>query len=218
MKILGIDASGKILSLSLRCDGIEKGSSNQKNENIELLSSFLSNFLDELSIKTEQIDVISLIRGPGSYTGLRGSLLVARSWALLKGIQVMTRLWHEVVMYSCRQQEQPVLASMAVRQNEYYFAAGQFQAGEISYLREPQLVSAEKLITEYESLLCPVIGDWPESTEKPEKLLSAGSLSGPLAEWTEFQFQPDPLDSLVPFYVRPAVRPVSAANAEAKQS
>lgn len=208
MNIIGLDASGKNLSLSLRRNGEEYGRIEQLLEHIELLPAIFSQFCREYSLKPEQIDAFSLIRGPGSYTGLRGSLLLAKSLAMLKGVKITTRLWHELVLYACRKQQQQILVSLAVRQNQYYLTIGCFRDGDLTYDLQPQLVTANQLLTEYQKHLCPVAGDWPETEKKPSNHIQLGHLGAELAEWTESDFCPVPPDMLVPFYVRPAVRPL----------
>lgn len=217
MNILGIDASGKNLGLSLRRQGEQVAQQEQIVEHIELLSAILAQFCENAALRPEAIDRLALIQGPGTYTGLRGSLLMARSLAMFKGVEVTTRLWHEVALYACRAHAEPVLASRAVRQNQYYLAKGRFQDGYIAYQLAPQLVEADKLVEVYRQSPCLLVGDWPEEIEKPNHQKIFSQMSRELAEWTETDFHPVDIERLVPFYVRPAVRP-KAESGQAGQS
>lgn len=218
MNILAIDASQRSFSLCLRLQGQSVVPGAECDAKIEHLPALLQELLARHGLAPSQLDALSLIKGPGSYTGLRGSLLVARSLALIAGVKVMTRQSLEVLHYEAgRQHKGPVLAAVSVRQDQYYFSLA-----EGNYLRQaPQTASAANLLALQKQLTCPVIGDWPEANSTSEPAaenppahhLKTRNLAEILAEWTEIEFCPVPPDSLVPFYIRPAVMPAAGAGA-----
>lgn len=216
MNILGIDASDKILGLCLRSQGHQLLTREEPLTHIEQLPSLLADFLRTAEMVPDDLQRVALIRGPGSYTGLRGSVLLARSLAQLKHIPVMTRLWHETVLFALRQAQEEWLICRAVRQNQYYVAHGRFEQGQPAYRLAPSLLEASELLTYAAQHDCCVIGDWPESDQafvsQPFKQVSQA-----LAEWAEIDFSPVTVESLLPFYVRPAVK-LTPENESATQN
>ncbi|MEZ0369689.1 MAG: tRNA (adenosine(37)-N6)-threonylcarbamoyltransferase complex dimerization subunit type 1 TsaB [Candidatus Sericytochromatia bacterium] len=208
MNILAIDASGKLLGLCLRCEGQQSAYLTQPLEHIEYLPEILQRFCSSQALLPSELNALAVIQGPGSYTGLRGSLLLAKSLALLKGVPVMTRLRHEVLLYASRQRQEDVLVSQSVRQQQYYLALGRYHEQAVHYRLAPHLGTAAGLLDIQQQFSCPVLGDWPAEQERPLEYLEVTDLSCPLAEWTEADFCPVDPDSLVPFYVRPAVKPL----------
>jgi tRNA threonylcarbamoyl adenosine modification protein YeaZ len=217
MNILAIDASQRSFSLCLRLQGQSVVPGAECEAKIEHLPALLQELLARYGLAPAQLDALSLIKGPGSYTGLRGSLLVARSLAMT-GVKVMTRQSLEVLHYEAgRLHKGPVLAAVSVRQDQYYFSLAEGN----NLLQAPQTASAANLLTLQKQLDCPVTGDWPEANSagnplansQPAYQLKARNLAEILAEWTETEFCPVPPDSLVPFYIRPAVMPAAGAGA-----
>lgn len=206
VNILAIDGSGKELSLCLRSKGQEIGTYLEPMTQIEQLPRIVAEFCRQHGLEAGDIQALSLIRGPGSYAGLRGSLLLARSLALLKAVPVMTRLRPEVLLFAHRKLGRPLLIAQSVRLEEFFAAVGSFDQGLI-YLEAPRLVQAVELTQWQKKYLCPVIGDWHDGDKRLDTIENMPSIASALAEWTELDFQPEPVDNLIPFYVRPAVKP-----------
>lgn len=81
--ILNIDTSSKICSVALATDGeIRLGfeSSNPMDHSVSL-APFVEKCLDYIKEKGEKIDAVSVSSGPGSYTGLRIGLSLAKGVA-----------------------------------------------------------------------------------------------------------------------------------------
>ena len=78
--ILNIDTSSSICSVSLAKDGeiIQGYESSKKMDHSTSLAPFVKNCLDYLRQKGEKLEAVSVTIGPGSYTGLRIGLSLAK--------------------------------------------------------------------------------------------------------------------------------------------
>lgn len=215
---LAIDASDKIMTLSLRkTDQGEIEHVQQELDHVEGFPRLLKHFLLKHGLKPEQLGSLSLIQGPGAYTGLRGSLLVAASLAHYAKVPVMLRQRQEVMLYACRHQGTEVMSVQNVRQHQYHVAVGLYHDGEVHYSHAPAVLTEAELLQLQQELNCPVVGDWPAEVDTPSVRIQKPDLASVLAEWSEKKFVPTPMDSLTPYYTRPAVNP-PAAHAKAEQN
>lgn len=90
--ILNIDTSSKICSVALATDGeIRLGfeSSNPMDHSVSL-APFVEKCLDYIKEKGEKIDAVSVSSGPGSYTGLRIGLSLAKGVAFGLSVPLIT--------------------------------------------------------------------------------------------------------------------------------
>lgn len=214
---LAIDASDKIVTLSLR-----ESSQGQVDflatalGHVEAFPQLLRDFLLKHGLKASDLTSLSLIQGPGAYTGLRGSLLLAASLAHYAKVPVMLRQRQEVLLYAAAQDHnQDVLTTQNVRQNQYHVSIGRYSQGKITYVFNPSVLSAVELITLQAKYNCPVTGDWPEDITQPDKIAKTPDIASVLCEWSEIDFHQTEMDKLQPYYTRPAVNlPVAHAKAE----
>lgn len=219
---LAIDASERSVSVCLKRDA---GSAVllEAIERIEQLPARLQSLLQAEGLRPQDLDRLGVISGPGSYTGLRGSLLLAQTLARITGLPVMARSRPEVLLYAGRERGIPLLAVQSVRQQQYYCLLGQYADQTGLSLQQPgMLVDEQGLYCIQSTANAPVIGDWPElngqtnatgqiqGNQTIERLKSA-HIATSLAEWTQNDFTSSPPDSLVPFYIRPAVQPTGNA-------
>lgn len=91
-KILNIDTSSSICSVALSIDletvvGLESAS---KMDHSTSLAPFISKALNYLRERGEMLDAVSVIFGPGSYTGLRIGLSMAKGIAYGLNIPLIT--------------------------------------------------------------------------------------------------------------------------------
>ena len=85
MKILSIDTSGMISSCSVMEDGkiIGEFNINQKRTHSETLVPMIKEILEKLGLNTNEIDLYAVGKGPGSFTGLRIGMTVAKTLAMV---------------------------------------------------------------------------------------------------------------------------------------
>lgn len=89
--ILNIETSGEVCSVALTKDGgvdfhIE---SDKGMKHAECLGPYIEKCLDELSRREEKLDAVAVSIGPGSYTGLRIGLSLAKGLCFSKDIPLI---------------------------------------------------------------------------------------------------------------------------------
>jgi tRNA threonylcarbamoyladenosine biosynthesis protein TsaB len=122
---LGIDSSDEFLSVGLvGHDGlILSRSSGPGSHNKNMLHHFMADVMGEANIKMEQLAGVAISLGPGSFTGLRVGLAVAKGicWSLglpLAGISSLLAVAHCAAMDRGR-----LVAVKDAKREELYFAA-----------------------------------------------------------------------------------------------
>lgn len=90
--ILNIDTSSSICSVALAKDGeiIMGLESSQKMDHSTSLAPFVEKCLEKLRQEKEKLDAVSVTIGPGSYTGLRIGLSMAKGIAFGSDIPLIT--------------------------------------------------------------------------------------------------------------------------------
>ncbi|MCG2762153.1 MAG: tRNA (adenosine(37)-N6)-threonylcarbamoyltransferase complex dimerization subunit type 1 TsaB, partial [Candidatus Atribacteria bacterium] len=92
MKILGIDTSTKFCNLGLIEDEdilIEYTISGLKKKHSSILVPAIKNLLKTLDLKIEEINGIAVSIGPGSFTGLRIGLCVAKGLCYARSLPLL---------------------------------------------------------------------------------------------------------------------------------
>lgn len=89
--ILNIETSGHICSVALTKDGmVEFQLDNDEGmKHAEVLAPFVEECMKELHRKGEQLDAVAVSIGPGSYTGLRIGLSLAKGLAFSLGLPLI---------------------------------------------------------------------------------------------------------------------------------
>jgi len=214
--ILGIDASQSSISLSFRYNQQEIILFKKKLNQFELLPLILQNLLSSQGIELQTLKRIAIITGPGNYTSLRASILVARSLASLYQLPVWGLNRLEMQLYAQRQLDESIWATQFVRMGQFYFAKGQYIDSEFHYDLAPQTASEQDLKTNWLQSPGLISGDW-ENTETNFKKVALPELSSALSEWCEDTLQAETgWQNLVPFYIRPAVAASSDAELNGK--
>lgn len=91
MTILNIETSGKICSVALTRDGaLEMQLDDSEGmQHANRLAPFVERCMEELKRKEEKLDAVAVSLGPGSYTGLRIGLSLAKGLAFSLGIPLI---------------------------------------------------------------------------------------------------------------------------------
>lgn len=86
-KILCIESATQVCSVSLTEDGIVTGllESGNTNDHAANLTIFVGKLLNKARLKITDLDAIAVSKGPGSYTGLRIGVSVAKGYCYAAG-------------------------------------------------------------------------------------------------------------------------------------
>lgn len=89
--ILNIETSGKICSVALTRDGVLEFDQENRDgmRHAELLAPFVERAMEEVKRKEWRIDAVAVSIGPGSYTGLRIGLSLAKGLAFSLGVPLI---------------------------------------------------------------------------------------------------------------------------------
>lgn len=161
MKILAVDAAGKALSVAVAEDGriVASAALNVGLTHSQRLLPLLQSLLAAADLSLAEIDMLAVVNGPGSFTGLRIGMSTAKglAWALQKPLLPVCTL--EAAAYNALgvgQPEQLACPVLDARRNEVYtalFAAGPGLAPQP--LWPPQAISpaalADKLLAAAET-------------------------------------------------------------------
>lgn len=90
MKVLAIESASVTASCAVSDDDTVIGefSLSHKKTHSEKLMPLIESLINELGLKLQNIDVIAISEGPGSYTGLRIGAAIAKSLAYAEGIHI----------------------------------------------------------------------------------------------------------------------------------
>ena len=88
--ILAIETSGPICSIALRYEKrIESACSKNENEHGFVILNFIEKLLKKSGLKKNELDLIAISNGPGSFTGLRVANSVAQALAFANNIPLL---------------------------------------------------------------------------------------------------------------------------------
>lgn len=106
MKILAIDTSSKICSVSILED--EKVILEKRNDDEKTHSQKLMPLVDEIfqqtNLSLDQIDLLACCKGPGSFTGVRIGIATVKAFADTKGIPVIGITSLEGLAYNVKEE------------------------------------------------------------------------------------------------------------------
>jgi tRNA threonylcarbamoyl adenosine modification protein YeaZ len=83
----------------------------------ELLTPTIENCLSQANLSLNQIDCIAVGHGPGSFTGIRIAINVARSLAFALGKRVVAFDTTEIIAAGCKRHDLPVLVLLNAQMN-----------------------------------------------------------------------------------------------------
>lgn len=137
--ILNIETSSKICSVALSKDGVIEFlmEDSEGMNHATKLAPFVEKCMEELKRKEENLDAIAVSLGPGSYTGLRIGLSLAKGLAYsmdipLIGISTLTILAVKAMFKSLDWEGDEIIVPMIdARRMEVYTAAYDFTLNEI---------------------------------------------------------------------------------------
>lgn len=89
--IINIETSGKICSVALTRDGVLEFDIDNRDgmKHAELLAPFVERAMEEVKRKEWSLDAVAVSIGPGSYTGLRIGLSLAKGLAFSLGVPLI---------------------------------------------------------------------------------------------------------------------------------
>jgi tRNA threonylcarbamoyladenosine biosynthesis protein TsaB len=112
----------------------------------------------QAGISVSDLDAIAISRGPGSFTGLRIGMSVAKGLALATGAPVVGVCTLKGLAVAARPRLGFVCAALDARKGEIYAATYRWHDSEIECVRPPEVLSPQSLIDTIPAP-CLVVGD-----------------------------------------------------------
>jgi len=146
MNFLSIDCSTERGSLFVKTKNktFSKILQSDKSNN-DLLMKQILDFLDKNKIKFEDISKIFVNQGPGNFSGLRGSLAIAKGISLSKNLELFG---YNTFLWSCCKflNKQNSICSLIKFREKYYIKKFNKKLNSVSNVRE---IKENELLTKY---------------------------------------------------------------------
>ncbi len=153
MKILAIESSAIAASVCVECDGklVAEAFQNNGLTHSKTVMPMLENMLKTCGEKLDGIDKIAVAAGPGSFTGLRIGISVAKglSWATRIPVCGVSTL--EAMAYQASFFEGVICPVMDARAGQVYNAVFRCKDGVITRICKDRAIALSALLEELES-------------------------------------------------------------------
>lgn len=154
MKILGLESSGKVASVSI-IENSEVIAEFTLNAGITHSQTFLP-MIDQVvklsRIELDEIDFIAVSEGPGSYTGLRIGIATAKGLALGKGKRIIPISTLKALANNIADFEGRIFALIFARAKELYYAEYQAENKKLTEVVSPQVLLLEEAMERMQTL------------------------------------------------------------------
>ncbi|NLF00788.1 MAG: tRNA (adenosine(37)-N6)-threonylcarbamoyltransferase complex dimerization subunit type 1 TsaB [Anaerolineales bacterium] len=141
--LVAIDTSTAVASVALH-DGsrvrIEHTWESPRRHTVELTPRLVS-AIEQLDLRPERLAGIAVTCGPGSFTGLRVGLAVAKGLALARGLPLIGVPTLDVVAFAHGQDERPLVAVLEAGRGRICAATYHWQDGEWQAVIAPRLTT-----------------------------------------------------------------------------
>lgn len=169
MNILAIDTSSVVASVSVLKDGITAGeySVNNGKTHSQIIVPLVCQVLNKAGITLDDVDIFAVALGPGSFTGLRIGVATAKTFAQVKGKQIIgISSLDSLYVNGCFYNDVVICPIIDARRGNVYNAV--YKNGE--KLKKDRLISLDSLFEELGQQKVVFLGDG--AIKHKEKILS----------------------------------------------
>jgi len=148
--LVAIDTATRCASLALH-DGfqvrVEHTWESPRRHTVELLPR-LAAALEQLDFRAEHLSGVAVTRGPGSFTGLRVGIAVAKGLTLARGLPLIGVPTLDVVAAAQGRDRRPLCAALQAGRRRICVATYRWRSGEWRVRQEPRLTTWSALVEE----------------------------------------------------------------------
>ena len=148
--LIAIDTATANASLALH-DGfqvwVEHTWTSPRRHTVELLPRLVA-ALEQLGLGAEHLSGVAVTRGPGSFTGLRVGMAVAKGLALARGLPLVGVPTLDVVAAAQGRDRRPLCAVLQAGRRRICVAIYRWRSGEWRMRKEPRLTTWSALVEE----------------------------------------------------------------------
>ena len=163
MKILALETSAKSVSAAVAEDGVILAAAYQNNglTHSRTLMPLVDSMLCNASLTLDDIDLIAVAHGPGSFTGLRIGVSAAKGLAWAKGLPCCGVSTLEAMARGVSDFDGLIVCAMDARRQQIYHALFRSENGQLTRLCADCATGLEELVDHLRRLPQPklVVGD-----------------------------------------------------------
>ncbi|AGA68689.1 universal bacterial protein YeaZ [Desulfitobacterium dichloroeliminans LMG P-21439] len=152
MKYLTIDTTTKVTALALAEDGhlVAEGFLHSTKNHSERLIPVLDQVLKASTWKLQDLDFIGVVRGPGSFTGIRIGIATAQGLAQVLKVPLVGVLSLDSLAWAGHSRKEAIIPILDARKNEWYTAQYYWSEAELKPVRtrEPFAIEPERWLEE----------------------------------------------------------------------
>ncbi|AEB30463.1 putative chaperone or protease [Carnobacterium sp. 17-4] len=145
MKVLAIDTSNQAMSIAV-LDGeriIGEITTNIKRNHSERLMPAIDELMNDVQWKPSELDRIVVAKGPGSYTGLRIGVTIAKTLAWTLGVELVGISSLKTLAGNCESSTHYLVPLFDARRKNIYTGLYQWQNGNLVQVEPDTHISAE---------------------------------------------------------------------------
>lgn len=150
MKVLGIDTSSMATSICVIEDDklICEYTVNTKKTHSQKLMPMIDNMLNISDININEIDLIAICEGPGSFTGLRIGMSTAKAIAHVKNLPVIGVNSLEILAGNMNLCDKKICSILDAQRTQVYYGKYKFENNEIVELQNIDVIEIDELLKE----------------------------------------------------------------------
>jgi tRNA threonylcarbamoyladenosine biosynthesis protein TsaB len=159
MKILALDTSSIVATVALMEDSklIGEFTIHHKRTHSQKLMPMIAELMESCEMTIEEIDLIAIAKGPGSFTGLRIGIATAKGLAQVRNIPVIGVSTLDALAFNLPFCHGLICPLLDARRNQVYTAVYKWDGSALHCIERPMAVSIDKMIDKLSSRLEPVI-------------------------------------------------------------
>lgn len=169
LTILGIDTSGKTASCAILRDGVILGQNTvyTKLTHSQVILPFVKRLLEDTNLTLEDIDLIAVADGPGSYTGLRIGISAVKGMCI-DGKKCLGVSTLEALATNCISSKAGIFSLINARPGIVYFGVYESDGEKITNVVADAVVNSEVVVNiakDYDGDIV-LVGDCVESIKE----------------------------------------------------
>jgi tRNA threonylcarbamoyladenosine biosynthesis protein TsaB len=150
MKILAIDTSNVVMGIALVEDDVVKGeiTTNIKKDHSTRVMPAVQSLMKHCGVTPQELDLIAVARGPGSYTGVRIGVTIAKTLAWSLNIPIVGVSSLEVLAANGRYFSGAISPFFDARRGQIYTGLYRYNGTELECVKHDRIVLAEEWASE----------------------------------------------------------------------
>ncbi len=154
MRILGIDSSSLVASVSLLEDGIILGeyTINHKITHSQTLLPMIEQLLNMIDVDINTVDAVAIAAGPGSFTGLRIGGSTAKGLGQALSVPIIPVPTIDAMAYNLYMSEAYICPIMDARRNQVYAGVFTFDNEHFKVILEQEPMEIDEFLRRIEDL------------------------------------------------------------------